>query len=85
MTEATAARIAALGGAPALRRRDGAPFRSDNGNLILDCPGFAPIRDPFTLDRVLRAIAGVVVTGLFTLKVERALIGHDDGSVEELR
>ena len=82
--DATARRIAALGGAPVLRQRDGAPFRTDNGNFILDCPGFAPIRDPFTLDRVLRSFAGVVATGLFLLPVERALVGHADGRVEEL-
>lgn len=83
--EATARRIAGLDGAPVLRMRAGAPFRSDNGNLILDCPGFAPIRDPFTLERVLRGVAGVVCTGLFLLPVERALVGHEDGRVEELR
>ena len=82
---ATAARVAALGGMPVLRQRDGGPVRSDNGNLILDCPGFGPIRDPFTLERRLRAVAGVVATGLFLLPVERAIIGHDDGRVEELR
>ena len=82
--EATARRIAALGGAPVLRQRDGAPFRTDNGSFILDCPGFAPVRDPFTLDRVLRSLAGVVCTGLFLLPVERALVGHEDGRVEEL-
>jgi ribose 5-phosphate isomerase A len=76
---ATARRIAALGGAPARR-----PGSTDNGNLILDCPGFAPIRDPFTLERRLRAIAGVVATGLFLMPVERALIGGPDGSVQEL-
>lgn len=78
-------RIAALGGLPTLRLRDGEPFLTDNANLVLDCPGFAPIRDPFTLERSLRAIAGVVATGLFLLPVERALIGHDDGTVEDLR
>ena len=77
----TTARIAALGGAP--RPRDGAV--TDNGNLLLDCPGFAPIRDPFTLERQLRAIAGVVATGLFVMPVERVFLGHDDGRVEERR
>jgi ribose 5-phosphate isomerase A len=77
---ATARRIAALGGAP--RPRQGT---TDNGNLILDCPGFAPIRDPFTLERQLRAIAGVVATGLFLMPVERAFLGRADGTVLELR
>ena len=80
----TAARIAALGGAPVLRRCEGGPVRTDNGNLVLDCPGFAPIGDPFTLERRLRAVAGVVASGLFLLPVECAIIGHGDGRVEEL-
>jgi len=83
--EATARRIAGLGGGPVLRMQGGAAVRTDNGNLILDCPGFGSIRDPFTLDRVLRGIAGVVCTGLFLRPVEGAFIGHDDGRVEVLR
>ncbi len=79
---ATTLRIAALGGAPVLRAaRDGAPFVTDGGNVILDCPGFAPIRDPFTLQRRLFAIAGVVETGLFLDCAEQAILGQDDGSV----
>lgn len=81
---ATARRIAALGGAPALRMDGTAPARTDNGNWLLDCPGFGPIRDPFTLERQLRAIAGVVATGLFLMPVERALLGRADGSVADL-
>ncbi|HEX4262607.1 MAG TPA: ribose-5-phosphate isomerase RpiA [Acetobacteraceae bacterium] len=83
--EQTARRIADLGGAPVLRLRDGVPFVSDGGNLILDCAGFAPIRDPQTLQLRLRAIAGVMETGLFLLQVEQAIIGAPDGSVEVLR
>jgi len=56
-------------------------FISDGGNVIYDCAGFAPIRDPFTLQRDLRAFAGVVETGLFANHAERALIGAPDGSV----
>ncbi len=83
--EQTARRVAALGAAPALRLRDGAPFVTDGGNLILDCAGFAPIRDPHTLQWRLRAIAGVVETGLFLDGVEQAIIGAPDGSARILR
>ncbi len=83
--EQTARRIAALGAAPTLRLRDGEPFISDGGNLILDCAGFAPIRDPQTLQWRLRAIAGVVETGLFLGGVEQAIIGAPDGSAQVLR
>jgi ribose 5-phosphate isomerase A len=79
---ATAHRIALLGGDPKLRLdKSGAPFLTDGGNVIYDCRGFAPIRDPFTLQRDLKAIAGVVETGLFLTGVERAIIGLADGSV----
>jgi ribose 5-phosphate isomerase A len=82
----TLARIGDLGGKPALRTdAGGAPTLSDGGNYLCDCAGFAPIADPFTLERDLRAIAGVLGTGLFTLPVEQAIVGHDDGRVRVLR
>jgi ribose 5-phosphate isomerase A len=83
---ATARRLADLGARPVLRLdRGGAPFVTDGGNVIFDCPGFAPIRDPFTLQRQLRAIAGVVETGLFIDRAEQAIIGAPDGSARVLR
>ena len=82
---ATAVRLAELGGRPALRRdAAGQPFVTDGGNVIFDCAGFAPIRDPFTLQRQLHGIAGVVETGLFVDRAERAIIGAADGSVREM-
>ncbi len=75
-----ARRIAAMGGAPVARRgADGQVFVTDGGHPILDC-GFGALRDPFTLERELRAMAGVIGTGLFLLPVEQALIGGADGS-----
>jgi ribose 5-phosphate isomerase A len=79
-------RVSALGGDPVLRRTEtGEVFVTDGGHVILDCPGFAPILDPFTLERRLRAIAGVVGTGLFLLPVEQVIVGDDDGTVRILR
>jgi ribose 5-phosphate isomerase A len=83
--EATARRLGALGGAPVLRQRDGAPVRTDGGNLILDCAGFAPIRDPLGLQARIKTIAGVVETGLFLGGAEQAIVGGADGGVEVLR
>lgn len=67
----TARRIAsittALGYAhmvPRLRLKDGAPFRTDSGNVIYDCP-FGEIADAPALAAALRAITGVVEHGLF--------------------
>jgi ribose 5-phosphate isomerase A len=77
--ESTARRISALGGAPVMRMAGDAPFVTDGGNVIYDCHGFAPILDPFALNRRLRAIAGVVETGLFLDCAEQAIIGGADG------
>lgn len=52
-------------GATATERvREDRPYRSDNGNAILDC-AFGTIADPRGLDAELRALHGVVATGLF--------------------
>jgi len=81
----TAHRIGALGGGPVLRLgADGAPFVTDGGNVVYDCRGFAPILDPFTLQRALHAIAGVVETGLFLMRVERVVIATDGGAIETM-
>ena len=45
-------------------QRDGTPFRTDQGNLILDC-AFGPIRQPATLAAKLDARTGIVEHGLF--------------------
>ncbi len=83
---ATAARIAALGGAPKLRMAsDDTPFATDGGNVVYDCAGFAPILDPFTLQRALHAIAGVMETGLFLMSVEQVVIATEAGAIEVLR
>jgi ribose 5-phosphate isomerase A len=82
---ATARRIAALGGRAVLRTDGGGTaLRTDGGNAILDCHDFAPILDPFTLERSLRSIAGVLGTGLFLMPVEQVLIGNEAGEVEVL-
>jgi ribose 5-phosphate isomerase A len=78
--ETTLARIAALGGPQVLPRRgaDGQLFRTDGGNMILDC-GFGPIADPEQLDAALSAIIGVVETGLFIGMANMALVATADG------
>ena len=43
---------------------DGQRFRTDQGNLILDC-GFGPINDPSGLATQLEHRAGIVGHGLF--------------------
>lgn len=54
-----------LGMRPTLRRnRDGTPFKTDQGNLILDCP-CGPISEPAQLAGRLNERAGIVEHGLF--------------------
>ena len=49
---------------PKLRMKDGAPYRTDNGNFIYDCP-FAAIDDVPALAAALSTLTGVVEHGLF--------------------
>ena len=66
-----------------LRHHDDAPFRSDEGNLILDL-ALECIPDAHALSRGLNAIPGVVESGLFLNLCDLALIGKADGSATEL-
>ncbi len=80
-----ARRLAAMSGLrPELRKTtQEKPFVTDNGNWVLDC-GVGPLDDAAALDRALRALPGVVGTGLFLGTASLVLVGRD-GRVEELR
>jgi ribose 5-phosphate isomerase A len=65
------------------RMVDLAPFITDNGNVILDC-SLGPIADPEISDIVLRAIHGVVATGLFAGSLTSAVLVADENGVREL-
>jgi ribose 5-phosphate isomerase A len=76
--EAVVAReLTQLEGSPQVRRAGDDAYLTDNGNLILDTQ-FGPIADPRQLDAAVRAIPGVVDTGLFLGMAHRVLVGHDD-------
>jgi ribose 5-phosphate isomerase A len=64
----------------ALRCKDGAPVRTDGGNLIYDATCGA-IADPAKLASALKALTGVVEHGLFLNLAASALIGTDDGVI----
>jgi len=53
---------------PRLRTKDGALYRTDQGNLILDCD-FGPIADPAALAARLSSIPGMLGHGLFVTEV----------------
>jgi ribose 5-phosphate isomerase A len=76
--------IAALGAEVSARERGGTQLLSDNGNTILDCR-FGTIHDPSALDTMLRALHGIVATGLFVGLTSRVLVAKSDGSIEEAR
>jgi ribose 5-phosphate isomerase A len=77
---ATGLADAGVAAIPHLRMSDGAPYRTDNGNLIYDAPCGA-ILDPPAVEAALKSITGVVDHGLFLGLAERALIATDDGLV----
>lgn len=76
------AELAALGFAPAVRTTsDAKPYVTDEGNLILDCPGLL-IEDPDAMATRLDSIVGVVEHGLFLHMAELAIIAGAKGIVE---
>ncbi len=74
----TGAALERLGARPTLRRRDGAPFVTDGGNLIFDCD-FGPLADPAATAAAIKAISGVVEHGLFIGIVETVLVAGASG------
>jgi ribose 5-phosphate isomerase A len=69
-------RLTELGHPPAVRLKEGRPFVTDNGNLILDAAVTA-VPDPGALDRTLRDVPGVVGTGLFVNMAHAVLVWQD--------
>jgi ribose 5-phosphate isomerase A len=80
--EVTARRVAAVTNAePALRRdAGGGVYVTDNGNYILDCR-CGRIEEPARLERELKALVGVVESGLFVGMAHLAVVA-DSGGVE---
>ena len=70
-----------LGLGVARRMAGDAPFRTDEGNFILDL-ALGRIGDARQLAMVLNQIPGVVENGLFIDICDTVVIGHGDGRVE---
>jgi ribose 5-phosphate isomerase A len=79
-------RLRRLGCRPVPYRREGRLFLTDNGNHILDCQ-IDPISDAARLESDIRAIPGVVGTGLFLGMADTVLVGdrNDFRLIEERR
>ena len=63
-----------------LRQKDGAPFKTDSGNLIYDC-ALGAIPKPAALGTAILAVPGVVEHGLFT-GIATTLLIAGPGEVE---
>jgi ribose 5-phosphate isomerase A len=74
--EATSRSIESLGGRPELRLAGAAPFKTDNGNLVLDTSFGAVDAD---LGAALHAIPGVIEHGLFFGMARAAIVGSATG------
>ena len=74
--EATSRFVESLGGRPELRLAAGEPYRTDNGNLVLDA-SFAIV--DAALGLALKGIPGVIEHGLFFGMAKAAIIGSATG------
>jgi ribose 5-phosphate isomerase A len=79
-------RLLEFGCRPVLWAEGERPLATDNGNCILDCQ-VGPIADPARLESSLRAIPGVVSTGMFLGMADTVLVGDkgDFRLIEERR
>lgn len=78
MISALAADVGCEGDIKVRMQADGSPFRTDSGNLILDCH-FGQIEDPEELDEALKLVPGVIENGLFIGIADLAIIAAPDG------
>jgi len=62
--------------------RDGTPYRTDNGNAILDARLDGGLLDPEQADVWMTLLPGVVTSGIFVDLASEALLGRPDGTVE---
>ncbi|HET6194932.1 MAG TPA: ribose 5-phosphate isomerase A, partial [Acetobacteraceae bacterium] len=73
----------AIGGEVRVREAGGAPLRSDNGNYLAD-GRVGAIADPLALERALRAIPGVIETGLFVGYADLVIVSDGESVTVKL-
>lgn len=76
------AQLILWGGEPRLREKEGKPFVSDNGNLILDW-WHGPIDQPWALEKQIKGVTGVVDSGIFA-NVASEVIAAMSGGIRRL-
>jgi ribose 5-phosphate isomerase A len=74
----TVAWLQSLGATTVVRAVAGGPYRTDQGNLIVDA-NFGPIPDPPALAQRLAAHAGIVEHGLFIGLTDTLVVAGPDG------
>jgi len=67
-----------LGAQITLRQQNGVVFKTDQGNLILDCQ-FGPIPDAYALATKLKTRTGIVEHGLFLDLASEVIVAGADG------
>ncbi|OWB64823.1 hypothetical protein B5S30_g144 [[Candida] boidinii] len=81
--------LKSVGGNPTVRPGGAAkagPVITDNGNFIIDCDfGEIPVVKVRELNDKIKAMVGVVETGLFVGICKRCYIGEVDGSISTLK
>jgi ribose 5-phosphate isomerase A len=80
LVEALAAEAGCSGEIAVRMQADGQPLVTDGGHLILDC-AFGRIAEPEALQAALRAVPGVVESGLFLDIADAAIIAGPDGVI----
>ena len=77
-------KIKEAGHKPVIRMDGAKPYKTDNGNIILDCALKQPLKDDAqarALEMQLLDIAGVVDTGMFLGTASEVLVGKADGTI----
>ena len=78
------AQLTLWGGEPKLREREGKPFVSDNGNLVLDW-WHGVIDQPWALEKQIKGVTGVVDSGLFANVASEVIAATSTGIRRLLR
>lgn len=79
--EMTVRKLQSLSCQAVVRKNEGKPFITDNGNYIVDC-SFGTITSPAELNLQLHGIPGVVENGLFIQIASTVIIGYADGHTQ---